>query len=273
MSEQSQLSKAQAGDIRAFHTLFADFQPQLKSYLYRLLANRNDMEDMAQDVFILAFENIKSFRAEASLKTWVFTIATNRARRYLKQQNRWEIDSHENTRQLAHTRPELFRELQQTSLNSPAGTYLIREHIDYCFTCTGKMLPIKQQIALILKDIYRFKNREIAQIMEASESKVKHYVRGARQKMIEIFDHTCALVNKNGICDQCSQLNGLFNPKQDRQAELMKIEWIRNRADHKDRELYELRARLVSGLDPLQGEGADLHELFFKLSKMANTLK
>ena len=84
IDETKLLADAKMGDIRAFHRLFAQFQPQLKSYLYRLLANRNDMEDMAQDVFVTAFENIKSVRGEASLKSWVFTIATTMARRHLK---------------------------------------------------------------------------------------------------------------------------------------------------------------------------------------------
>jgi len=56
------LEEAKNGDIRAFHNLFVEFQPQLKSYLYRLLANRNDMEDIAHDVFILAFEKLSGFR-------------------------------------------------------------------------------------------------------------------------------------------------------------------------------------------------------------------
>ena len=47
LKDEELLARAQNGDIRAFHTLFAQFQPQLKSYLYRLLANRNSMEDMA----------------------------------------------------------------------------------------------------------------------------------------------------------------------------------------------------------------------------------
>ncbi len=64
MTEQTLLTQAKAGDIRAFHTLFSEFQPQLKSYLYRLVANRNDMEDMAHDVFILAFENLGHFLHE-----------------------------------------------------------------------------------------------------------------------------------------------------------------------------------------------------------------
>ena len=91
MTSTELLKNAQNGDIRAFHNLFSEFQPQLKSFLYRLVANRNDMEDLAHDVFILAFENISQFRGESSLKTWVFSIATNHARKHLKDQKRWHI--------------------------------------------------------------------------------------------------------------------------------------------------------------------------------------
>ena len=142
MNDENLLAQAQAGEIRAFHTLFAEFQPQLKSYLYRLIANRNDMEDIAQDVFIIAFENIKSFREEASLKTWVFTIATNRAKQHLKKQKRWVIDTFEQTRLMAYRETNLLDQINQTHQFSPQGVYDIKEHIDYCFTCVSKMLPI-----------------------------------------------------------------------------------------------------------------------------------
>ena len=107
--------------------------------------------------------------------------------------------------------------------------------------------------------------------MDASIGQVKHYLHNARQKMIEIFDVTCALVNKKGVCNQCSGLNGRFNPKQDHQAELMKIEWVKNRAKHKYPELYRLRAELVKSIDPLQGVGTDLHEVLMKINHEVNS--
>ena len=264
------LQQAQLGDIRAFHTLFSEFQPQLKSYLYRLLANRNDMEDAAQDVFIIAFENIGSFRGDASLKTWVFTIATNHARKQLKDRRRWLTDTFERTRQLAHQETKVMQAIDYAHQQAPQGMFEIREHIDYCFTCVSKMLPIEQQIALILKDIYGFKIKEIGLIMEATQSRVKHFLHNARQTMIGIFDDTCALVHKNGVCNQCSELNGRFNPKQDKQAELMKVKWVKNRDKHTKKELYQLRAKLVRGIDPLQANGADLHEIMLRIGHTVN---
>lgn len=81
------LKNALDGDINAFQTLFAGFQNQLKSYLYRLLANRNDAEDLTHDTFIKAYEKLSTFRGEASLKTWVFQIATNLSYNYCNDKN------------------------------------------------------------------------------------------------------------------------------------------------------------------------------------------
>src|SRR5262245_15049348 len=271
MPSEELLKRAQAGDIRAFHTLFSEFQPQLKSYLYRLIANRNDTEDLAHDVFILAFENLPSFRAESTLKTWVFTIATHHARRHLKQRKRWVTDTFQRTRELAHQETDVMKTIDHAHRYAPQGVYEIREHIDYCFTCVSKMLPIEQQVALILKDIYDFKVKEIAVIMDTTYGVVKHLLHNGRKTMIAIFDDTCALVNQRGVCNQCSELNGKFNPKQDRQAELMKLEMVKDRSTYQVAELYSLRAKLVKAIDPLQANGSDLHEVLMTINHRVNS--
>ena len=270
MTNPTLLEQAKKGDIRAFHTLFSEFQPQLKSYLYRLLANRTDMEDMAHDVFILAFENIHTFRGEASLKSWVFTIATNHARKHLKKQKRWHTDTFERTKKLAYEKANIMGSIDYAHTHAPQGIYEIREHIDYCFTCVSKMIPIEQQIALILKDIYAFKVKEIAEIMNKSQSTVKHLLHNARHTMVSIFDDTCALVSKKGVCDQCSGLNGRFNPKEDKQAKLMEIKFVKERAKYNKEELYALRAELVKAIDPLHANGSDLHEVFMNINHQVN---
>ena len=269
-TDEELLTHARDGDIRAFHTLFAQFQPQLKSYLYRLLANRNDMEDMAHDVFITAFENVAKFRGESTLKSWVFTIATNKARRHLKNTKRWTHDTMDRTRLHAYDNPDVMERFYHTNQQSPLGAYVIREHIDYCFTCVTKMLPLREQIVLILIDVYDFKIAEVGEILDAGIGAVKHLLRNARQTMLRIFDDTCALVNKQGVCDQCSQLNGKFNPEQDRQAEVMKIKWVREREQHNTEELLRLRTALIKEIDPLQTKGADLHEIFLAVNHTVN---
>ena len=88
--------------------------------------------------------------------------------------------------------------------------------------------------------------------------------------MLRIYDESCALVNKQGVCDQCSQLNGWFNPAQEQQAALMQIQRVKERDQHNRQALLRLRTLLIREIDPLLTHGADLHELFLRLNQQAN---
>lgn len=68
----------------------------------------HDSDDIVQDVFIKAFENISGFKREPSFKTWAFAIATNHARKIMKKQNRWHIDTQSKLKKLAHDEPDLM---------------------------------------------------------------------------------------------------------------------------------------------------------------------
>ena len=67
----------------------------------------------------------------------------------------------------------------------------MKEHIDYCFTCMSKTLPIENQVALILKDIYDFQIKEICLILGKTEGVVKHLLNDARNIMTGIFENRC----------------------------------------------------------------------------------
>lgn len=101
MDSAELLKLAIAGDNQAFHTLFAGFEAQLRSYLYRLLTDREDVNDLAQDTFIQAFTRLATFKQESSLKTWVFKIATNLAYDHLRRRKRWQPDAQDRAADLA----------------------------------------------------------------------------------------------------------------------------------------------------------------------------
>jgi len=263
------LDRAIAGDINAFQTLFAEFQTQLKSYLYRLLTDRNDVDDLAHDTFVRAFSGISTFNRESSLKTWVFKIATNLAYDHLRKKKRWSADAQDRGADLALGSDEVRKAFWVVHDNARAGAYEMREHIDFCFTCISKTLPIENQVALILKDIYDYPIKDIALILDKTEGVVKHLVGDARGVMTDIFDHRCALVNKNGVCDQCSHINAVFNPKQDQQEERMKLELVKASKKYNREELFALRTLLVKAIDPLNSSGTDLQDEIMKCTRTA----
>jgi RNA polymerase sigma-70 factor, ECF subfamily len=266
---EKNLKAAISGDIVAFQQLFAEFQPQLKSYLYRLLTDRNDTDDLTHDTFVKAFDKIATFKGESSLKTWVFQIATNLAYDFLKKYKRWQPDAQDQSKAYAMSHSFVAEAFFKVSNSIGEGAYEMTEHIDFCFTCISKALPIEQQIALILKEMYDFSVKEIMLILDKKEGVVKHLLIDSRKTMSYIFDQRCALINKNGVCNQCSELNGVFNPKQNQQAALMQLDLVKA-SKHFDREeLYDLRIKLAKNIDPVRGKGADLQDLIMKCTRTA----
>ncbi|MBL7827600.1 MAG: RNA polymerase sigma factor [Saprospiraceae bacterium] len=243
---------------KTFTAEFEAIRPQLRSYILRITAHPADTDDIVQETWIKSYNNLASFQGNSSLKTWIFAIASNLAKDNLRLKKRWPENVTDICKQAAVANPVFFQEAMQIRMSSPQGQFEIKEHISFCFTCISKSLPIEQQIALLLKEVYGFKVLEISEIMDVSEAMAKYYLHYGRNKMIEIFDHRCALINKEGVCHQCTELNGIFNPKQQAQEALMKIEMARQ-ADKLDKsELFELRTKIVQELDPFESAAAEL---------------
>lgn len=237
---------------------FETFQGELKSFLLRITTSVQDAEDLVQEAYLKAHSKIDTFRGESSLKTWVFSIASNLARDLLRAKKRWPETVTDICKDAALGDRQFFQEAMHIRQTSPQGNFEIREHIAFCFTCISKSLPLEGHLVLLLKEIYGFKVREISRILQLSEAMVKYHLHVSRQKMIDIFDHRCSLINKKGICYQCTELNGIFNPRQKAQEELLKIEMAREAETGSKEELFELRMKILRELDPFQSRAAEL---------------
>ncbi len=269
LDADARVALALNGDKEAFQAIFLEFEPQLKSYLYRLVTNIHDAEDLAQDAFIKALAGLANFRGESSLKTWVFRIATNLAFDQQKRYKRWPEDTKARGKALCMGNSDVLQAIVKVHQASAPDAFEVRDHISHCFTCMSKTLEIEKQVALILKDVFEFKVKEIALIIDKSQDVVKHLLQDSRKTMTDIFDRRCALINKEGICNQCSELNGWFNPKQDRQAALMKLQMVRDHKKHDRKALYKLRTQLIKGIDPLESEGSSLQDVLMQCDRLA----
>ena len=273
MDTGDNLEKAKRGNINSFNELFNEYQVKLKSYLYRLLTNREDVEDFYHNTFIQAFDKISTFKGELyQFKGWVFTIATNLALNHLKNKMRWETNAQDECRDSLMNDSAAQQNFVGKVIQSTYNTYEIDEHIDFCFTCINKTLSIEQQVALLLKDVYSFKAKEIAEIMNKSLGQVKHYLLDARKEMTDIFNGRCALINKKGTCHQCSELQGLFNPKLNFHREIMKIKMVKEAKKNNKKELFNLRENIIAEINPMENKGSDLHDHFMQHLKKINNL-
>lgn len=237
---------------------FETFQGELKSFVLRMTASVQDTDDIVQEAYLKAHAKIDTFRGESSLKTWVFAIASNLVKDVLKAKQRWPETVTDICREAALSNPQFMQEAMQIRETSPQGNFEIKEHIAFCFTCVSKTLPLEQHLVLLLKEVYGFRVKEIAQIIDQTDAMVKYYLYAARSKMIDIFDHRCSLINKQGVCYQCTELNGIFNPKQKEQEELVKIAMVREAGGKDKQELLDLRMRILQELDPFESGAAEL---------------
>jgi RNA polymerase sigma-70 factor, ECF subfamily len=239
-------------------TQFPTFQRELKSFLLRITASVQDADDIVQETYLKAHSKLDTFRGESSLKTWVFSIAANLARDLLKSKKRWPENVTDICKDAALGNRQFFQEAMHIRQTSPQGNFEIKEHIAFCFTCVSKSLPLERHLVLLLKEVYGFKVKEISQILQMTDAMVKYHLHVSRSKMIEIFDHRCSLINKQGICHQCTELNGIFNPKQKAQEELVKIEMAREAENKSKEELFDLRMKILQELDPFESGAAEL---------------
>jgi RNA polymerase sigma-70 factor, ECF subfamily len=247
-------------------------QPQLKSYILRITASVEDAEDIVQDTFIKASQKIDKFRGESSFKTWIFAIASNLAKDNLRAKKRWTENVTDICREKALANPDYFSEIMKIQANSTHAQFEVKEHISFCLTCISKSLPLEQQICIFLKEIYDFKVSEITQILNTTEAMVKYYLHTSRAKMVNIFEGRCALINKEGVCHQCSELNGIFNPKQDFEIEKNKIEMAKVVDKGGKEHLLDLRFKIMKEIDPFSSIGSDLqlHHLEYNRKIMEN---
>lgn len=251
---------------KIYESDFLSFKDELLSFIFRLVSNRAQAEDLVHDAYIKAFDKLETFRQESSFKTWVFAIAHNLAKNQLAKQKRWREDAQQLNAHLHINSEEMFNDMRAVYNSKPDTNFEIKEHITYCFNCMMKTLEIQQQICLWLKNVYDFKIHEIMTITGLSEGKVKHAVADARKHLVRIFDDKCAFVSKKGTCHQCSSLKGILNPQQDAQAEANQIKMVKEGTTSEKEHLLDLRVELIQTINPLDSSTDHLHTYFLENS-------
>jgi RNA polymerase sigma-70 factor (ECF subfamily) len=155
------------GDLTAFDEIMIRYERQIYRLCYRFTSNADDARDLAQDVFIKAFENLVSFRKESSLKTWLYRIATNHCINHVKSNTRQFVEVTDSVKQTHATVHIAMEEREQ------------RDH----FRLMVKQLPPKQRAILELRIHEQLSYEEIATMSNRSVSTIKASVFFALEKL------------------------------------------------------------------------------------------
>ena len=155
-----------AGDMTAFDELMIRYERQIYRVCYRFVNNRDDAMDLAQEVFIKAFEHLANFRRESSMKTWLYRIAMNHCINHVKKNAREFVEI---TDGIGSTHSSALADMEDREQ---------REH----FRLLVKRLPPKQKAILEMRINEQLSYEEIATMSGRSISTIKASVFFALKK-------------------------------------------------------------------------------------------
>ena len=186
------LALAQAGDGDAFGQLVDPYRHELRVHCYRFLGSAADAEDVLQDTLLSAWQGLAGFEGRASIRTWLYRVATSRCLDALRSARRrlpasappGGLELPEPTR-LGEVLglepdPDVLLERLADSAPGPEARYEARESISLAFITALQLLPPRQRAALILRDVLGFRAAEAAGILDTSEESVTSALKRAR---------------------------------------------------------------------------------------------
>jgi RNA polymerase sigma-70 factor (TIGR02960 family) len=189
------IARARAGDGEAFRALTEPHRRELQVHCYRMLGSLQDAEDALQDTLLAAWQGLAGFEGRASIRTWLYRIATNRCLDALRAASRrpakeWDIpgvDPPEPTRLGEVVWLEPYPDtLLEDAMGVPLGPearYEQTESISLAFVTALQLLPPRQLAVLVLRDVLGFHAKEVADMLDSSVESVTSALKRARASL------------------------------------------------------------------------------------------
>jgi RNA polymerase sigma-70 factor (ECF subfamily) len=186
------IARARAGDGEAFRELTEPYRRELQVHCYRMLGSLQDAEDVLQDTLLAAWQGLGGFEGRASIRTWLYRIATNRCFNALRSANRrpakeWdvpEVEPPEPTRLgevvWLEPYPDALREGAIEIPLSPEARYQQTEAISLAFVTALQVLPARQRAVLILREVLGYRANEVADMLDSTVESVNSALKRAR---------------------------------------------------------------------------------------------
>jgi RNA polymerase sigma-70 factor (ECF subfamily) len=189
------ITRARAGDSDAFRELTEPHRRELQVHCYRMLGSFQDAEDALQDTLLAAWQGLGGFEGRASIRTWLYRIATNRCLNALRSANRrpakeWDIP------EVAPPEPTRLGEvvwlepypdaLLEGAINvtlGPEARYAQAEAISLAFVTALQVLPARQRAVLILREVLGYHANEVADLLDSTVESVTSALKRARASL------------------------------------------------------------------------------------------
>lgn len=192
--EASQLVAARRGDEEALRRLTEPLRPELLVHCYRMLGSFEDAEDALQETWLRAWRRLETFEGRATLRAWLYKIATNTSLEVRAIRRRRSLPSLTlppsqpgDPMPAASAEPLWLEPFPDALLagpgTNPEAVYDARESVGLAFLAALQYLPGRQRAVLILRDVLCWHTAEVAELLEATDASVNSALQRARLTM------------------------------------------------------------------------------------------
>ena len=205
MTSAELLTQARSGDTDAFGELVAPYRRELHVHCYRILGSTQDAEDALQETLLAAWRALSEYEERASLRSWLYRIATNHCLNAMRAARRRPRSYDElppgallpeatsaNEPSWLEPYPDVLLDQLPDEAPGPEARYELRESISLAFVTALQLLPARQRAVLILRDVLGFHASEVAAVLSSSEGSVTSALKRARATLERHLDQTRA---------------------------------------------------------------------------------
>lgn len=187
MQENTFILELQSGNQSAYSQLIDDYQQKVFATCISFVPNKEDAEDIAQEVFLEVFNSIHKFKGDSKLSTWIYRITTNKCLEFIRKKN--------TKKRFAFMQSILGNEIPMdktsyfTEFNHPGIVLENKERNETLFYAINQ-LPEIQRVVFTLHKIDGKSYKEISKIIKKSVSSVESLMFRAKnnlQKLLENF--------------------------------------------------------------------------------------
>jgi len=176
--EATFMAAARSGDPARFALVTERYRRELQVHCYRMLANYEDAQDVTQETFLRAWNKRQSFKGHATLRTWLYRIATNACLDFLDKRTPVPSGLADPGSELLYLQPYPDRML-------PEESAVARETIELAFIVAVQHLPPRQRAVFILRDVLGWPAAKAADALELTVASVTSALQRARVTMRE----------------------------------------------------------------------------------------